>query len=255
MELTQAQRYELMERGYLRIPGLIPRERVNAALRAINGSLGERGMGPDDLPSLRARSYCPELQYDPVISDLFDATPFRSLAESVIGVGRLATPVGRGQIALRFPGPGPAATARPHIDGVYSPTNGVPKGEIRNFTALGGVMLSDLPEGSGGNLTIWPGSHLLNAAWFRDRGPKSLLDGVPQIDWPEPVEVRGEAGDAILAHYLLGHGISGHSGPNIRYAIYFRLQHVDHERMKWESMVDPWLEWEGMGRSLVEAKP
>lgn len=245
MELTEAQRQELAENGFVRIPGVIPRDRVNAALRAINGSIGERGIPPEDLPVLRSRSYAPELQGEPVITDLFEATPFRALAESVIGAGRVA-PVRGGQIALRFPAPGPARDPHAHIDGMYTPTNGVPKGTIGNFTALAGVVLSDVDEPFWGNLTVWPGSHLQHAEWFRERGPQSLLEGMPQVELRDPVQLTGKAGDVVLAHYLLAHGVAGNAGPHIRYGIYFRLNHVDHERTKWESMVDPWLEWEGM---------
>lgn len=250
MQLTEAQREQLADQGFIRIPGVIPRERVDAALRAINGSIGERGLPPDDLPVLRARSYCPELQREPVITDLFEATPFRSLAESVIGAGKVA-PVSAGQIALRFPAPGPEREPHAHLDGMYTPTNGVKEGTIGNFTALGGVLLSDLPEPYWGNLAVWPGSHLRNARWFRERGPRSLLDGMPQVEMPRPTHLTGQAGDVVLCHYLVAHGIAGNHGPNVRYAIYFRLNHVDHERTKWESMTDPWLEWEGMERFRV----
>jgi len=51
-------------------------------------------------------------------------------------------------------------------------------------------------------------------------------------------------------HYMLGHGIAGNVSPNIRYALFFRLMHVDHDRYQWECMTDVWAEWEGM-REIV----
>jgi hypothetical protein len=65
-----------------------------------------------------------------------------------------------GQIALRFPSlQDPPKEPRPHIDGMYSPTNGVKKGTINSFTGLVGVLLSDLPDENRGNFTVWTGTH------------------------------------------------------------------------------------------------
>jgi len=245
MELTDSQKQELYTAGFVALPGIVPQERVDAALRAINASLGDRGMAPDDLPTLRARSYAPEVQGTAAITDLLTATPLWEVAESAIGAGKIR-PATSGQIALRFPSMDPARAAHPHIDGMYSPTNGVPKGEIRNFTALVGVFLSDVLSDNAGNLSVWPGTHELNAEYFRREGPEALLNGMPQVTLPALLQVKARAGDAILAHYTLSHGITGNDSPYIRYAIFFRLTHVDHDTMKWESMTDIWREWAGM---------
>ena len=53
MELTREQKEHVYEQGYVKVPGVVPQERVNAALRAINHSLGE-GVDPSKLPTLRA---------------------------------------------------------------------------------------------------------------------------------------------------------------------------------------------------------
>jgi hypothetical protein len=53
---------------------------------------------------------------------------------------------------------------------------------------------------------------------------------------------------------LYAHGYVQVSGvvPQVRYAIFFRLTHVDHAEYRWESMTNAWLEWEGM-RDIVAA--
>lgn len=239
--------------GYVKLDGVIPPGRVAAALRAINRSLG-RGIDPADLPRFRASSYCPELQADPAITSLYDDTPLRRLAEAAIGAGRVE-PVRSGQIALRFPEP---TDDRPepgaHIDGMYYPGNGVPEGLIDNFAALAGVLLSDVPEPFCGNLTVWPGTHAANAAYFRERGPQSLLEGMPRVPMPPPRQITGRAGDVILAHYLLSHGAAANVWPHVRYAVYFRLRRADHERTRWASMTDEWVQWEGMNGHARRAK-
>ena len=252
MELTQAQKQSLYDNGFVKLPGIVPKEIVHAALRAINSSLGSEGMHPDHLTRFRAQSYCPELQGSPEITNLLNETPVWSLAESAIGPGKLK-PVTRGQIALRFPTMEPPAEPRPHLDGMYTPTNGVREGTIANFTALVGIMLSDLPQGYAGNLAVWPGTHHRFETYFRQHGPQSLLEGMPSIEMPEPEQITGQAGDAVLCHYQLAHGIAGNGSPHIRYAIYFRLLHLDHDNLHWECMTDIWREWEGM-QEIAQAK-
>lgn len=249
MELTREQKQEFCDNGYIKLPGVVPMERVHQARRAINASLGQNGMDPAQLTRFRAQTYCPELTKEPVITDLYNATPIKELAESAVGAGQIR-PVGSGQIALRFPSMDPPREPGPHLDGMYTPTNGVKEGTIANFTALVGVFLSDLPEPYAGNFTVWPGTHTLFERYFRERGPQALLEGMPKVDLPQPEQFLGRAGDAALVHYQLAHGIAGNGSPNIRYAIFFRLSHVDHERYHWECMTDIWAEWSGM-REIV----
>jgi ectoine hydroxylase-related dioxygenase (phytanoyl-CoA dioxygenase family) len=245
MKLTHAQKRDFHDNGYVRVPGVIPRVMVNAALRAINHSVGN-GMNVADMTTFRAQSYCPDIKGTTVIGDLFNATPAKALAESVIGEGKIR-PIRGGQVALRFPTmEDPPKKSRPHIDGMYSPTNGVKEGTIANFTGLCGVLLSDLPEGNAGNFTVWPGTHREHERYFRERGPQSLLEGMPKIPYGDGVPVTGQAGDIVFAHYLLAHGISPNLSPHVRYAIFFRMTHVDHETQKWESMTDMWLQWPGI---------
>src|SRR5918993_5428990 len=144
MELTAEQKQRLFQDGFVKLPGIVRREKVDAALRAVNASLGSRGIHPDDLPAFRSQSYTPELRQSPAITDLLNDTPVWEAAESAIGRGKIR-PVSSGQIALRFPTMEEPAAARPHLDGMHSPNNGVAEGTIANFTALVGVVLSDLP--------------------------------------------------------------------------------------------------------------
>ncbi len=245
MELSEREKAQLVDQGFVKMPGVVPPIMVDRALREINHCVGE-GMNVADMTRFRAQTYCPNLTRTPSIAGLLNATPAWSLAESAIGRGRIG-PSEYGQIALRFPGmQDPPGEPRLHIDGMYSPTNGVEQGTIGNFTALLAVFLSDVPEPFSGNFSVWPGSHLLHAAYFKEHGPQSLLNGMPSVGTPAPLQITAQAGDVVLAHYLLAHGVAPNVSPNVRYAIFFRLTHVDHDRQKWESMMDPWLQWEGI---------
>jgi len=246
MQLTTIQKQEIWENGYTVARGVVPPVMVEAAKRAINNSLGE-GMEPSQMPTLRAQSYCPEVKNTPVIVDLFNRTPAFSLAESVLGEGNFGPALGGGQIALRFPMlRDPAPKAGPHLDGMSSPTNGVSPGTIGNFSMLVGVLLSDLPEPNSGNFTVWPGTHRSTAKYFEEHGADAFLEGMPKIEMPEPVQIMGKAGDVVLCHYQVAHGITANSSPNIRYAIFFRLKHKDHDSHHREVLSDIWRDWPGM---------
>jgi phytanoyl-CoA dioxygenase PhyH len=230
--------------GYIHLADAVPRRLVERALAAINQSLG-RGIDPAKVETYRSRSFCPELQTSPVITDLLYGGAAWDVAESLVGAKRLSRP-GTGQIALSFPTEGRPDKLHPHLDGLYTPTNGVPRGEVLSFTALVGVMLSDVPAPASGNLVVWPGTHQLYEDYLRKRGPDSLLEGMPDVTLPEPVPVTGRAGDAVLCHYQLGHTAGPNTSPHIRYAVYFRLEHVQHGRQRWECLTDIWREWPGV---------
>jgi hypothetical protein len=251
MHVTEQQKMTLYDDGAVLLPGIVPQESVGRALRAINSSLGTQGLSPADLPRFRARSYCPELQGTPEILHLLTATPLWSVAEALIGTGKIK-PVSSGQIALRFPTMEEPSAPQPHLDGMYTPTNGVPAGTIANFTALIGIFLSDVPGDLAGNLSVWPGTHHLYARYFQHHGPQSLLEGMPRIDLPAERQITARAGDAVLCHYQLAHGVAGNGSPHTRYAIFFRLSHVDHDALHWDCMTDIWREWEGMADVVRE---
>lgn len=252
MELTRAQKQQLYEQGYVAIRGVVPPIMVDAALRAINASLGE-GIDPEQVSTYRSRSFCPELQGQPALLDLVRGTPAWRLAESLVGEGNLR-PVGGAQIALRFPSLNEPGPLHCHLDGMYSPLNGVAKGTLSNFTMLAVVLLSDLPGPYAGNFTVWPGTHRQFETWFREHGPDSLLDGMPPIDYPEPVQLTGRAGDLILTHYQLAHGVAPNASPHIRYAAIYRLHHVEHGTCRKEAMTDLWLEWPGIREAIAAAR-
>ncbi|MCC2687065.1 MAG: Protein involved in biosynthesis of mitomycin antibiotics/polyketide fumonisin, partial [Paenibacillaceae bacterium] len=106
--------------------------------------------------------------------------------------------------------------------------------------------LSDLPNVNAGNFSVWPGSHHLYERYFRELGPESLLSGMPPVDLPEPRQIIGQAGDAVFCHYQLAHGIAPNVSPNVRYAVFFRLRHVDHATDWKAPMTDLWLHWPGI---------
>lgn len=253
MRLQTRQMQQMHDDGYLVIQGAIPMGMIDEARRAINHSLGEVGLPPDELPRMRSQTYCPELREAPVLTDLFNRTPLFGLCEQLVGAGNLL-PAGGCQIALRFPrADNEPQTPRGHIDGQGTGINGIPKGQFsRGFTMLAVVLLSDLPEPYQGNFTVWPGTHRQFATVFQEKGPAYLADGITAIELCSgPLQVTGKAGDVVLTHHQIVHTATPNSGPNIRYAVIFRGRHRDTDQIGVEAMTDIWREWEGLRAALT----
>ena len=243
--LDRDQRRQLREEGYLLLPGLVPRELVDQALRAINASLGNEGIPKEQLPTFRARTFTPELTRSQPLLGLFQASPLAGVCEAALGRGNLRAPV-EAQIALRFPTLDEGGGAVPHIDGISTPGNGVPPGTLFHFTGLAAVFLSEVSGPDRGNFTVWPGSHEVVARHFREHGPGAMIDRFPELPLGPPRQIQARPGDALVAHYQLAHGIAPNRGPHVRYATFFRLFHRDHERLGTRPLTEPWLEWEGV---------
>lgn len=251
--LTLEQRQAFARDGFVVVPSVVDRGRVDAALQAINHWL-DGGYDSTRRSEYHARSYAPELAEDPLMVGLLTDTDAWEIVTGLIG-RPVVCPTGA-QMALRFPvRPGTSPSGPwPHIDGVPTADNGVPfDGRLHGFTALAGVLLSDLSQAGHGNFTVWPGSHLAMARWFRERGvrvddPDRFFreSAAVAAETSDPVAVTGRAGDLVVAHYLLMHGVGAHSGPHIRYAVFFRLSCEDRETFGDRLFTDAWAEWDAM---------
>lgn len=228
---------EFAERGFVVVPGVVPPERVAAASQAIDVLTERRPPGPD----VRGNHfYFPTTEEEPSLLALLTETPAWSIAESLTGPGTLEVPW-QAQVALNIP-PFPHRPRIHHIDGYPPGPDGVPY----TFTMLAGVLMSDQLGEDAGNLWVWPGTHLTHADYFREHGPDAFLEagGYPPIKLPEPEQIRGRAGDLLLAHYLLGHNIGGNTADAVRRAVYFRVKRSGHSARWREFLCDAWLDYD-----------
>jgi len=247
MNLTNTQKAEFRKKGFIKIAGVVPQKQINVALREINHSLG-KGMDPKRVAGYRSTTYCPEITKKPAVLNLLHETSAWSILESVIAPGKVKLD-GGAQIALRFPVMEKPGDLHPHIDGMATANNQIKKGTIYSFTALCGILLSDIPNGFWGNFAGWPGTHAAFAKYFQVHGPNILKRGLPPVRLPEPEQVTGKAGDMILSHYLTAHTVVVNVSPYIRYAVFFRLKHVNHASHGEKVFTDLWYEWAGMQSS------
>ena len=268
-----AMRAALQRDGFTVLPGAIAPELVRAALREINRELGSASGGSD---AFKAKTFA----HHPAIVDLVkrSSAPYL-LAELLGGTPEYyRTQITTGQLALRFPGdlcaPGSAAVSPGafenvrkhwHIDGC--PSAFIPGvtdhyGEVHNFTALVGCLLSDVPEPMSGELCVYPGSAEALAAHFAHKGKLDELQRLGDKAFPHaetntlftrPVKhCVGRAGTLFIANYMTAHFIAPNTAAHIRYAVYFRVKspsfHAGRrdDGTRPEAMLKPWLDWSGL---------
>lgn len=253
MKVSHAARQRMHDEGYLVLRQAVPADWVAEALHRINHSLGALGMAPDELPTLRAQSYCPALRGEPRLTRMFNDGPLSAALTELLGAGNVQE-AAHCQLALRFPKAPDAEPTPPrgHLDGLGTGLNGIDKGGYtRGFTALAVIYLSAVPTPYAGNFTVWPGSHRVYAEHFRRHGHAMLAEGLPAVDLPaDAVQVTGEPGDVVLAHHMIMHGAAPNHAPHIRYAAIFRVRHREVEAIGLDAFTDPWREWPGVREAV-----
>jgi ectoine hydroxylase-related dioxygenase (phytanoyl-CoA dioxygenase family) len=228
--LTREQCQGFAANGFVVVPDVVPAGLVDSARRRI-AEITTASPPPRDHRG--PHPYWLESQSNPALLDLLVGSPAFTLAESLVRPHHLNVPE-QAQLALTFP-PFPHRPGGPHIDGL-TPLGD--DGQPGTFTMLAGVLLTDQPGDDMGNLWVWAGTHLASAAYFRENGPEALYSSAPYppVNLPEPQQVHGNAGDLILAHYLLAHNIGGNTAPYVRETVYFRLCAAGH-RARWREVV------------------
>jgi hypothetical protein len=248
-EQLQAMKHD----GFVMLRNMIPSSMIAVALRTINHALGNAKAG------VTPEQACAAIGTDATLTALFNSTQVRSVVEHFLGVENVPEWAGNHvQVALRYPMHPTAqrfaaAHAGYHIDGIPTDNNGLEPGKLHPFTMLIGVYLNDAMLEDAGNLFVYPGSHIEHAKYFAQHGPECLLHTkpfkMPPIALPRgPTQITVNAGDVILAHYLLAHGIACNVSPNIRYALYFRVssKRMSTHSTPYHSMKDPWIDWPSM---------
>ena len=225
------------ERGYAVVPNVVPRQLLDEAESAITRLITR------EPPPVGRRGHHFYWLNDPAPSDpllrLFTASPALATAEAMVAPLRIKPPR-QVQVSLNIP-PREHRPGGPHLDGLTPPE---PSGRPGTFTLLAGVFLTDQLDEDMGNLWVWPGTHHTFAAHLRAHGPEALRDMAhPNFGLPEPEQVRGRAGDLLLAHYLLGHNMGGNLSSTVRRVAYARLRTEGHEERWRDAVQDALLEF------------
>ena len=223
--LSDAQREQFVQDGYVIVPGLLPPEAVATVRDRLLEATGQR----QDDPATWNRSATVLFDLCPLTTPCWTDELLRVSAELAgphIERTKLFSPYRESQgldpytegyvPVLNYPTPEPPEFEEPtgyHLDGMHRVTL-FPK--LLYLVVF--AYLTDVPA-YGGATACWPGSHrALFRHWLgRETGPDgSIPDHTPGIDLGRPVPMPGQAGDVILMHYLLAHSGSANHASQIR---------------------------------------
>ena len=223
--LSDAQREQFVQDGYVIVPGLLPPDAVTLVRDRLLEATGQR----QDDPATWNRSATVLFDLCPLTTpcwtdELLDVST--ELAGPHVHRGKLFSPYRENQgldpytegyvPVLNYPTLGPQKFEEPngyHLDGMHRVTL------FPNLLYLVVfAYLNDVPA-YGGATAAWPGSHRkLFQHWLgRETGENgSIPDHTPDIDLGRPVPMSGQAGDVIFMHYLLAHSGSANHAAQIR---------------------------------------
>jgi hypothetical protein len=240
---------------FLRDGLIIKRDAVAAPLitraRALIDEWCRKAMDPTLIGQYTQRTFAPELGNHPDLLALFTHSSAAQLAAELCGDFQPVTTV---QIQIRLP-ESHLTTAQPtkamHVDGVACPH--LDPEELRTFSLLVGVVLSDITDPQGGALRYQPGGHLEMSEWFRDEWTSGITDQVPpEIDVRDGTPLLGKPGDLLLMHHLVPHAVGRNAGTEPRVMAYFRISHVHHAKRRIQALQNPWLDYPPLSALLPE---
>jgi Phytanoyl-CoA dioxygenase (PhyH) len=223
-QITDEQRAQFREQGYVVVPGVLTDAQLAAGRRTVAAMLEQEPPTDVGFHFLWQR-----FNGEHELLDLYREIGLGELAGQLIRPDLSVDEPDFAQVATTIP-PWPHRPGGPHVDGITPlAADGVPG----TFTMLAGLWLTDHEQFDRGNLYVWPGTHLGLGAYLAEHGADALADveamnpgPYPTIDLGSPVQVSGPAGSVLFAHYLLGHNMGGHSGAaddERRETIYYRL--------------------------------
>eukprot|EP01135_Chromosphaera_perkinsii_P009744 Nk52_evm9s1869 gene=Nk52_evmTU9s1869 len=252
------------EKGYIQKEKAIPQDVLNDALKVINMKLGE------DSSVFSAKKGRNEISSHPAILRLLYKTSVWTYAQRLIGKDKVQ-PVFGAQVALRFPvDKGLEATRSNrqwHIDGIgenkvnpFTLLVGIclsdqPEPGYGNLLVYPGshmevqdvyreyalaVRAAHPPMNNSGMNNSFERMSVSRSeqhhAHFRPNPPKHHSEKQTLFVRPDlksqPKFITARAGDIVMCHQMLPHAVTlPTKSPHIRYQVYFRLRHKDHERL------------------------
>ncbi|MDG4793478.1 phytanoyl-CoA dioxygenase family protein [Micromonospora sp. WMMD1082] len=241
MPLTADELSTFSTKGLVIKRGFVPAHLVDRAAALVTDWY-RTDMDQHRLVEYTQRTFAPQLGDHPDLLALFAHSGVARLAAEL--VGDLA-PVGTTQIQIRVP-ERELDRAQPekamHVDGVACPH--LDPAELRTFSLLIGVVLSDVSDPSGGALRYVAGGHLRMADWFRTQWSRGITAQVPpHIDVEQGTTLLGKPGDVLLMHHLVPHAVGRNLTATPRIMAYFRVSHVHHASRRLDALRDPWLDF------------
>ena len=236
------------ENGYLIKRGVLSDAQVQAPREALwDGIEADRNKAETWIQA-GPRVPCPGSH--PAIRATVQESPVFSMMEEMVGVGQ-----------LNGGGPGPhlvfpsgddewTGAKHGHLDGYYTPTNGVPEGTVGYMTINVTIYVEHI-EHRGGCFTVFPGTHRMAYEYFKTHSLLSVEGGSSNQIWsdeemPAALEFEGAPGDVCFWHGQMVHTGSKNVNQNIRMALIGRFSRKNGNDIRFETPDDMWADWEGL---------
>jgi hypothetical protein len=241
MQPTDTEKAEFKRDGLIIRRGIVGPDLTAPATALIDEWYREQ-MNPDRIADHTQRTFAPHLGNHPALLNLLTASGAIQLATGLLGQ---ISPVTTAQIQIRIPGrdlPGAQPAKAMHVDGVSCPH--LDPDELRTFSLLVGIPLSDINDPRGGALHFQRGGHLSMSQWFATQWSLGITEQVPpDIDATTGTPFLGAAGDVLLMHHLVPHAVGRNDTTTPRVIAYFRLSHPDHPGRRLDAIRNPWLDF------------
>lgn len=232
--------------GYLIKHDLLTQDQLETALTVVWENLDCDRDDPDSWTKPGLSS--PRIASHPAIRSTLHDSPAFAIAEELTGKSTLNEGANPGP-QFRFPAEDKTweRSSRGHLDGYYTPTNGVAEGTVGRFSVGVTLYLNHVRSQSGG-FTLWPGTHIQAAEHFKTHSLLCFKGGNANetFDMPDPVEVTGPPGTACFWHGQLMHTGSKNAGTEIRMALISRLRRKDQFDTMFEFPDDIWAYYDGI---------
>jgi hypothetical protein len=247
--LSDADKTFFKGNGYLVKHDALSADQISAAQNAIWEGLDADRNDPQTWINAGPRTPVPSSH--PAIGATMQESPIFAMAEELVGKNQLKSsnpgpnlvfPCGDDEWSLPQHG---------HLDGYYTPTNGVPEGTVGSFH-VGATIYVEHIEPHGAGFTVWPGSHKIAHEFFKTHSLLSIKGGTSQTLFagldnpPRAMEVTGPPGTVCFWHGQMVHSGSKNCARNIRMALIARLARKDLNDIRFASPDDMWTYWEGI---------
>lgn len=244
--LSEADKTFFKENGYLIKHDLLTEKQHQDALNVVWKNLDCEREDPKSW--INAGPNHPRIGAEPAIRATLYETPVFPMAEELVGHGKLNDGTNPGP-HFRYP-TGETDWEMPkhgHLDGYYTPTNGVPEGTVGRFQVGASFYLNNVVH-QGGAFTIWPGTHIQAAEYFKKHSLLTFKGGNANetFDMPDPVEVTGGPGTVCFWHGQLMHTGAKNCADEIRMALITRLTRKDNNEILFEYPEDIWAYYDGI---------
>jgi len=279
-------KYEILTDGYTVFRGVISEGVVANAVTAISRMVVESEEFRKPLAERQREGrgdpfFTTGNTNDRDVLALYYCSPIYSLVEALLhndttrpGFIRYMSfqPRARGaQVAFRFSQAGPLFGSGARMIGGRSwHLDGMDRGTYAPFSLLIGVALSDQTSDNCGNLGVHRGSHHTLKAFLKQYSAACDHSGINLADTRqveqrrlqaleivrqkpllgEPVQVKLNAGDVVIALHKLAHFGTPNFSPDIRKMVYFRVSHRNLQNLRAAALDDIWIEYEGMSEVL-----